>query len=91
MKYYSGLVLSSAMLPTWYCDAVVYFLERTEQLDEIGTSAEAARERGMIVGTATAVQEQLDQRAEVGAERIMLQWMALDDLDGLAALAAAVL
>lgn len=61
------------------------------ELDEIGTTADAALERGMVVGTGQQIQEQLGQLAEVGVQRVMLQWMALDDLDGLAALAEAVL
>lgn len=62
-----------------------------QQLDEMGATADAARERGAIVGNGDAVQAQLGRLAEVGAQRVMLQWMDLDDLDGLAALAAAVL
>lgn len=54
-------------------------------------SIDALRERGVVVGTANAVVEQLGQLAEAGVQRVMLQWMDLDDLDGLAALADAVL
>jgi F420-dependent oxidoreductase-like protein len=61
------------------------------QLSEMGTTADAARERGVIVGTGAAVRDQLGALADAGVQRVMLQWMALDDLDGLAALAAAVL
>jgi F420-dependent oxidoreductase-like protein len=49
------------------------------------------RERGMVVGTPPAVLEQLGCLAELGLQRVMLQWLDLDDLDGLAALAQAVL
>jgi F420-dependent oxidoreductase-like protein len=48
------------------------------------------RERGVIVGTPNAVQEQLEELAQAGVQRVMLQWLALDDLDGLEALAKAV-
>lgn len=51
----------------------------------------ALRERGILVGAGTAVQEQLHVLAEAGVQRVMLQWLALDDLDGLEALARAVL
>ena len=44
-----------------------------------------------IVGTGTAVVDQLGQLAEAGVQRVMLQWLNLDDLDGLAALAQSVL
>lgn len=56
-----------------------------------GRDAAALRQRGVIVGTATAVQNQLAELAAVGVQRIMLQWLDLDDLAGLEALAGAVL
>lgn len=46
---------------------------------------------GIIVGTAGAVREGLAAFAEAGVQRIMLQWLELDDLEGLEALAKAVL
>jgi F420-dependent oxidoreductase-like protein len=49
------------------------------------------RERGVIVGMPVAVVDQLGELAQTGAQRVMLQWLALDDLDGLTALATAVL
>lgn len=49
------------------------------------------RDSGNIVGTGTQVSEQLAQLAETGIERVMLQWLDLDDLDGLEGLATAVL
>ena len=56
-----------------------------------GRDAAALRERGLIVGTPSEVQEQLDTLAQAGVQRVMLQWLALDDIEGLAALAEAVL
>ena len=61
------------------------------QVAETKLSVEALRERGVVVGTAGAIVEQLGQIAEAGAQRVMLQWLDLDDLGGLAALAQAVL
>ncbi len=61
------------------------------QIEAMGTTSEAARERGLVIGTGAEVQEQLGRLAEAGVQRVMLQWMALDDLDSLAALAGAVL
>ncbi len=55
-----------------------------------GRDADELRARGIIVGTAAAVREQVERLGEAGAERVMLQWLDLDDLDGLAALAAAL-
>ncbi len=56
-----------------------------------GRDADTLRKRGIIVGTPGEVQEQLAAFAEAGVQRIMLQWLDLDDMDGLEALAQAVL
>jgi alkanesulfonate monooxygenase SsuD/methylene tetrahydromethanopterin reductase-like flavin-dependent oxidoreductase (luciferase family) len=56
-----------------------------------GRDPEDSRARGMIVGTPDHVGQQLTTLAEAGVQRVMLQWMALDDLDRLAAFAEAVL
>jgi F420-dependent oxidoreductase-like protein len=56
-----------------------------------GHDAAERRERGIIVGSGAEVQEQLGRLAEAGVQRVMLQWLDLDDLDGIAALAEAVL
>jgi F420-dependent oxidoreductase-like protein len=52
---------------------------------------EELEQDGFIVGTGAQVSEQLAQLAETGLDRVMLQWLDLDDLDGLEALAKAVL
>jgi F420-dependent oxidoreductase-like protein len=46
---------------------------------------------GFIIGMGPQVGEQLAQLAETNIDRVMLQWLDLDDLDGLEALAKAVL
>ncbi len=56
-----------------------------------GREPDALRTRGIIVGTAGAVKEQLQKVADAGVQRIMLQWLDLDDLDGLEAFAKAIL
>jgi F420-dependent oxidoreductase-like protein len=56
-----------------------------------GRDADDLRRRGLIVGTPAAVGDQLGRLAEAGLQRVMLQWLDLDDLDRLAALADAVL
>jgi hypothetical protein len=45
----------------------------------------------MIVGGPAEVKEQLGQLAAAGVQRVMLQWMDLDNIVGLTALAQAVL
>ncbi len=54
-------------------------------------SVEDLRARGVVAGTAAEVIDQLSALAEVGVQRVMLQWLDLDDLDGLEAFARAVL
>lgn len=54
-------------------------------------SVEDLRARGVLVGTPAQVREQAEALAEAGVQRLMMQWLDLDDLEGLAALAAALL
>ncbi len=54
-------------------------------------SIDALWRRGIVAGTAGAVVEQLGRLAEVGVQRVLLQWLDLDDIDRLEALARAVL
>lgn len=61
------------------------------QLQERDRTAEQLRERGVVVGTGDAIVAQLGALGDAGVGRVMLQWLDLDDLEGLAALAAAVL
>jgi F420-dependent oxidoreductase-like protein len=56
-----------------------------------GRDLAAMREQGSICGTPSAVIDQLGPLAEAGLQRIMLQWLDLDDLDGLTLLAQTVL
>lgn len=56
-----------------------------------GQSAADLQAEGIVVGTGDVVQEQLTTLEAAGVQRVMLQWPDLDDLDGLAGLAEAVL
>ena len=56
-----------------------------------GHSADELRGRGVIVGTAPEVAEQLGSLEEAGVQRVMLQWLETDDIDGLEAIAQTVL
>ncbi|OGO64836.1 MAG: LLM class F420-dependent oxidoreductase [Chloroflexi bacterium RBG_19FT_COMBO_47_9] len=49
------------------------------------------RQRGFIIGTADEIVEQCQQFAEVGIQRVMLQWLDLDDSAGLEAMADGIL
>jgi F420-dependent oxidoreductase-like protein len=59
-------------------------LARKRSLDELHA-------RGIVAGNSSQVKEQLAVLETAGLQRIMLQWLDLDDLDGLEALAKAVL
>jgi F420-dependent oxidoreductase-like protein len=56
-----------------------------------GSSVAALKEGANIVGVGSEVLPLIDAYRQAGAERIMLQWRQLDDLDGIAALAETVL
>jgi F420-dependent oxidoreductase-like protein len=56
-----------------------------------GESADELSAEGVIIGTASEVTEQLGRLDEAGVQRVMLQWLETDDLDGLEAMAQSVL
>ena len=62
-----------------------------EKLSARNRTVEQLHERGVVAGSSNQVKEQLGKLEETGLQRIMLQWLDLDDLDGLEALAKAVL
>lgn len=63
-----------------------------EQLTKIsGHSRAELRAGGHFVGEASEIVEQLAEMAEAGCQRVMLQWLGQDDLDGLEYLAKTVL
>lgn len=59
--------------------------ELQERLD--GRSAIELRAGGLVVGTPKELPAQVEAYAQVGVQRLMLQWLYQDDLDGLEALA----
>ncbi len=65
--------------------------ERLKQYGKGGLKAEDLRARGIVVGTPEQVLEQIHAFAEAGVQRLMLQWLDLDDLEGLELLAKMVL
>lgn len=48
------------------------------------------RQHGVVVGTPEEFREQLATLEQAGVQRVMLQWLDLDDLDGLEAMAGAL-
>lgn len=65
--------------------------ELKQKLEARGRTLEEFHQRGIVAGTPGMVREQLQKLEAVGLQRIMLQWLDLDDLTGLEALAKAVL
>ncbi|MDX2160385.1 MAG: TIGR03560 family F420-dependent LLM class oxidoreductase [bacterium] len=66
--------------------------QQAQYLAEANTTIEALRGDGrMIAGTPEQVIEQIRAYEMSGCERIMLQWLDLDDLDGIEAMAQTVL
>jgi len=61
------------------------------QLSDQDQTAEELRMRGIVVGVGKEVQEQLAELEKAGIQRLMLQWLDLDDLKGLEALAKVVI
>lgn len=56
-----------------------------------GATVERLRHGGLMVGGADEIVEHIGRYAEVGVQRLMLQWLDLDDTDGLEQVAASVL
>ncbi len=65
--------------------------ELAGKLSRTNRSADELRQRGLVVGVGAEVREQLHTLEAAGVQRVMLQWLDLDDLAGLEALARAVL
>jgi F420-dependent oxidoreductase-like protein len=61
------------------------------KLEARGRSKDELRERGVIAGVGEEIKEQLQGLSQAGVQRIMLQWLELDDLKGLEELAKVVL
>ena len=62
------------------------------ELSKIGARRdEELREMGFLVGTASDFKRQIEEYGNAGAQRVMIQWVDLDDLEGLRRLAVGVL
>lgn len=55
------------------------------------TIQELKDDYGMVIGTPSEIVDQLGKLAEAGVQRVMLQWLGLDDIERLEAMAASVL
>jgi F420-dependent oxidoreductase-like protein len=65
--------------------------ELQHKLETRGRTLDQLHQQGIVAGTSSAVKDQLRALELSGLQRIMLQWLDLDDLAGLELLAKAVL
>ncbi len=66
-------------------------IDRFSSRQGVEVTVEDLRQHGWIAGTPSSIGRQIERYAEAGAQGIMLQWLDLDDLDGLDALGQALL
>jgi hypothetical protein len=64
--------------------------EATLRAKLAGQDPQTLTDRGVIVGTPASIPDALGTLSEAGVEAVYLQWLDLDDLDGLEGLASAV-
>jgi alkanesulfonate monooxygenase SsuD/methylene tetrahydromethanopterin reductase-like flavin-dependent oxidoreductase (luciferase family) len=62
-----------------------------EKVAARGKSLEQLQPDGVVAGSLNAVKKQLQELEQAGLQRIMLQWLELDDLESLEALARGIL
>jgi F420-dependent oxidoreductase-like protein len=62
-----------------------------EKITSSNRTFDAWRQLGAIVGTGIQIREQLKEVELTGIQRVMLQWLDLEDLEGLAELATEIL
>lgn len=56
-----------------------------------GKTPEELRQRGIVVGSLSDIKQQLQALEQAGLQRIMLQWLDLDDLESMEVLAKGIL
>jgi F420-dependent oxidoreductase-like protein len=84
-------VLRSMMTGCIFGKNDVEVLRKVEERTKGKSSLEDLQKRGLAVGTASEIVDQLSRMSEAGIQRVMLQWIDLEDLDGLEAMASGVL
>jgi len=91
-----GLLRAAGRPPEQVCRSlmtrVVFgrtYAEVERKLD--GEPRDRLRTSGVVVGTPPEIAEQLGSLAEAGVQRVMLQWLEVDDIAGLQTMALSVL
>lgn len=87
----SSDVKRSIMVNTTYgrTDAEYKALLKARGIDE--SRMDELIDRGLLIGTASMITDQLSRFVEAGVQRFMLQWIQLDDIDRMEAFASEVL
>ena len=73
---------------------IVYGRDEAElksKVEDRGIDDERAKQFGFVMGTASQIADRIGDFEDVGVQRIMFQWMELDNLDGLEDLAKAAI
>lgn len=86
-----GEVKRSMMVGCIFGEDDTQLQERVAARTKGERSLEELRQRGMVIGTPTEMADQLNRLSEAGVQRIMLQWIDLDDIRGLETIAKHVL
>lgn len=76
-------VRRSLMTGLVYADNEGLVNQRVAERTSGRLSTAELRQRGLVVGATAEVVEQLGRLAEAGVQRVMLQWLELDDIDRL--------
>jgi alkanesulfonate monooxygenase SsuD/methylene tetrahydromethanopterin reductase-like flavin-dependent oxidoreductase (luciferase family) len=61
------------------------------KLQRYGRTVKELQQRGTVAGSVEDIRQQLQALEQAGLQRIMLQWLDLDDLEGMEALAKGIL
>ena len=61
------------------------------QRSQGNSNTQELRKNGNVVGTASEIAAQMAQYQDAGAQRVMLQWLELDDMEGLEEMARVIL
>jgi F420-dependent oxidoreductase-like protein len=84
-------VKRSIMLGCVYGKGPAQVEQNVLQRSQGKSNRQELRKNGNVVGTASEIAAQLAQFQDAGARRVMLQWLELDNLDGLEEIARVVL
>lgn len=88
---YPGDVRRSLMTGCVFANDSDEVAEKVKQRTKGSLTVDEMRQRGLIVGTAGEIRQELEILGEAGVQRVMLQWLDLDDLEGLKALSEGII